>query len=400
MKEKTSRLFFIDAMRAWAILMMLQGHFIDGLLDPIFRNPESSVYTVWLYFRGITAPVFFTVSGFIFTYLLIRVPQKGLENPRVRKGVRRGLQLLLIGYLLRLNLFGLFKGEIYDGFYLVDVLHCIGLSILAIVGLYLLTVNKKKFVFPLILVSLTVLLFLFEPFYKQYAFGFLPQGLANYFTKVNGSVFTIIPWLGYTTIGATLALLFQRFRNFKYLYPAAIGLAALIGYGLVFQSSNMFINLYETTGIALFKMVQSNNFLFIRLGDVFFVFALFMVFRSLLKHPTILKIGSSTLTIYVVHFIILYGSFTGLGLYKFFHHDLSPVFAIPGALAFMVVCTYLSLQYVKHEAEIKANLASAFLLLKVYGATLQRKALASTKEVGIRLRPFLLRVIRVVRNSN
>ncbi len=398
MKEKSSRLFFIDAMRAWAILMMLQGHFIDGLLDPIFRDPENPVYTIWLYFRGITAPVFFTVSGFIFTYLLIKVPQKGLENPRVKKGVRRGLQLLLIGYLLRLNLFGLFQGEIYGGFYLVDVLHCIGLSILSIIGIYLLTTNKKRFVFPLVLVSTTVLLFLFEPLYKQFSFGFLPQGLANYFTKANGSVFTIIPWLGYTTIGATLALLFTRFRNFRYLYPTAIGLAALLGYGLVFQSSNLFINLYEATGISLFRMVQFNNYLFIRLGDVFLVFAVFMIFRSLLKHATILNIGSSTLTCYVVHFIVLYGSFTGLGLYKFFHHDLSPVFAIPGALAFMVLCTYLSLQYVKHEAEIKLNLNLALRQLKMQVISTVKMARPIARELKIRLRLLFQRLVRVKSN--
>ena len=129
MSAKNNRLFFIDTMRAWAILMMLQGHFIDGLLDPVFRDSSNTVYNVWLYFRGITAPVFFTVSGFIFTYLLIRVPENGMDNPRVAKGIRRGLQLLAIGYLLRLNLGGLLKGEIYNAFYLVDVLHCIGLSI-------------------------------------------------------------------------------------------------------------------------------------------------------------------------------------------------------------------------------------------------------------------------------
>ncbi len=133
MEPKTNRLYFIDAMRAWAILMMLQGHFVDGLLDTVFRDPESNVYTFWLYFRGITAPVFFTVSGFIFTYLLIRVPQYGFDNPRIKKGIRRGIQLLIIGYLLRLNLFGLFEGKLYDSFFLVDVIHCIGISILKII---------------------------------------------------------------------------------------------------------------------------------------------------------------------------------------------------------------------------------------------------------------------------
>ena len=85
MSNSKSRLFFLDAIRAWAILMMLQGHFIDGLLDNAFRDNSNMLFATWKYFRGITAPVFFTVSGFIFTFLLIRSPQTGWSNPRVKK---------------------------------------------------------------------------------------------------------------------------------------------------------------------------------------------------------------------------------------------------------------------------------------------------------------------------
>ena len=398
MSAKSTRLFFIDAMRAWAILMMLQGHFIDGLLDPIFRDSQNAVFSSWLYFRGITAPVFFTVSGFIFTYLLVRVPQKGFDNPRVKKGVRRGLQLLLIGYLLRLNLFGIFKGYLYDGFYLVDVLHCIGLSILCIIGVYLISINRKKFVFPLILVGITLLLFLFEPIYKQFAYGFLPDGISNYFTKANGSVFTIFPWLGYATIGGALAMLFTRFKNYRYLYTIAIGSAVALGYALIFQSSAFFLEMHTLTGIELFKMIQNNNYLFIRLGDVFLVFAVFMIFRSLLTNKTILKIGSSTLTIYVIHFVILYGSFTGLGLYKFFHHELSPALAISGAIVFMVLCTYLSLQYEKYEADIKLQIGQIFQSTKVHAIGLQKSLVPVYREIVPKVRLFLQRLVQGARN--
>ncbi|NKI32479.1 DUF1624 domain-containing protein [Muricauda sp. DJ-13] len=398
MKTQSNRLFFIDAMRAWAILMMLQGHFIDGLLEPSFRDSSNAAYNIWLYFRGITAPVFFTVSGFIFTYLLVRVPQIGFENPRVKKGIRRGLQLLLIGYLLRLNLFGLFKGEIYGAFFLVDVLHCIGLSILAIIGVYLFASKRKKFVFPLILVSITLLLFLFEPIYKQFNYGFLPVGIANYLNKVNGSVFTIIPWLGYATIGGALALLFKRFKDFKYLYPTAIIMALIIGSSLLFFSSPLFAWLYETSGLGLFNMIQSNNYLFIRLGDVFLVFAVFILVRSLLTNKTILKIGASTLTIYVVHFIILYGSFTGLGLYRFFHHELQPLIVIPGALLFMLACTGISLKYMKHEVEIKQQLTTAIQFGKEQLLWVYQNSLPLIKGLVHRLRILLQRLFGLIRN--
>jgi uncharacterized membrane protein len=393
MKAKSNRLFFIDAMRAWAILMMLQGHFIDGLLSPVFRNPENPVYSIWLYFRGITAPVFFTVSGFIFTYLLLRSTEQGRSNPRIKKGVKRGLQLLLIGYALRLNLWGLFKGEIYSGFYLVDVLHCIGLSILAIVGLYTLTTARKKFAFPLVLVATTLILFLFEPMYKEWSFSFLPMGIANFFTKVNGSVFTIIPWLGYTTLGAALSIFFVRFKDFKNLYPTAILGALTLGAFLIYFSSPLFLSLYEITSVELFFLIQSNNYLFIRLGDVFIVFAIFMLTRKYLTNSMLLKIGSSTLSIYVIHFMVLYGSFTGLGLYKFLHHELTPWSAVSGAVLFMFICTYLALQYNKNEVELKKKVINTIQFGKAQGYLASRRAIPIVREYANRIKMFLMRFL-------
>ncbi|WP_425237221.1 heparan-alpha-glucosaminide N-acetyltransferase domain-containing protein [Ulvibacterium sp.] len=394
MEKKSARLYFIDAMRAWAILMMLQGHFVDGLLDMGYRDNSVEGYTIWKYFRGITAPVFFTVSGFIFTYLFIRAPQKGFDNPRIRKGIKRGLQLLLIGYLLRLNLSGLLQGQIYDTFYLVDVLHCIGLSLLGIVGIYLLTYNRKRWLFPVTLVAISFLLFLFEPFYKQFTYSFLPDALSNYFTKTNGSVFTIFPWFGYAAFGGFLSLLFTRFKDFKYLYPVAIVAATVFGISLIFYSSDLFLFISKLTEIQLFADIYFNNYLFIRLGDVFLVFAVFMLFRSFLTHNALIKIGQSTLSIYVIHFIILYGSFTGLGLYRFFHHSLTPQVVIPSALIFMGICTYTALLYERHKATLKPNLllAAGYVRTKV-----EPSYLNASKLVRVSL-GRLLRLFGLVKN--
>jgi uncharacterized membrane protein len=373
-ENNKARLYFIDAMRAWAILMMLQGHFIDGLLDNAFRDDQNMAFSVWKYFRGITAPVFFTVSGFIFTFLLIRGENNGLENPRVKKGIKRGLELLFIGYLLRLNLFGLLGGEIYDSFYLVDVLHCIGLSILGIIGLYLLTQKSRKFVLPITFIGITILLFLFEPFYKQASFSYLPQAIANYITKANGSVFTILPWFGYASFGAFLSIVFTKFKSAKYLYPVAISLSAIAGLTLMFYSSGWFLALANNTGVELFGKVFSNNYLFMRLGDVLVVFAIFMSIRGLLKNPTLLKIGQSTLSIYIIHFMILYGSLTGLGLYRFLDHALHPIVAVPGAVAFMVICSYSALKYETHKEYLKsvlnAGLKSTLVTMELVTASL------------------------------
>ncbi|MBU2997536.1 DUF1624 domain-containing protein [Cellulophaga baltica] len=359
MISKSNRLYFVDAMRAWAILMMLQGHFIDGLLSNTFRDSSNIFYNIWLYFRGITAPVFFTVSGFIFTYLLIKGDKVGFENPRVTKGIKRGLQLIFIGYLLRLNFWGLLFGHIYKSFYFVDVLHCIGFSILGIISLYIISKNRK-ILFPVLLIGITILLFIFEPNYKNWSYGILPDTLANYFTKSNGSVFTIFPWFGYATCGSFLAVLFNKFKNFKYLYPTAIVTSITLGLMLIFQSSKIFLFLAQQTKFQVFADIFFNNYLFIRLGDVFLVFAVFMLVRKLFTNKTLLKIGQSTLSIYVIHYILLYGSFTGIGLYFFLNHSLSPLLTISGALLFMFSCTFFALKYETYKITIKA-----FIRLKV-----------------------------------
>ena len=394
MSNSKSRLFFLDAIRAWAILMMLQGHFVDGLLDNAFRDNSNFLFNTWKYFRGITAPVFFTVSGFIFTFLLIKSPQTGWDNPRVKKGLKRGLELLAIGYLLRMNLFGIFKGEIYDSFYLVDVLHCIGLSLLFITGFYLLTFAKQKWIFPTILLSTTFLLFLFEPTYKASSFEYLPQFIANYLSKSNGSVFTIIPWLGYATIGSFMSVLFSKYQSNKNLYTYTVPIYILIGSVLILLSSDFFYFIYEVTGVQLFQSIFNNNYLFIRLGDVLIVFSIFIILRKFLMNSTWLKIGQSTLSIYIIHFIILYGSFTGIGLYRFFHHSLNPWLAIFGAILFMIASTFLALKYESHKAEIKSGVISFLFATRMY---LEQAALIAF-EIARTLTEKLLRVLGLIKN--
>ncbi len=374
MKQQYFRLYFIDVMRAFAIIMMLQGHFIDGLLDPVYRDNDNVVFSTWKYFRGITAPVFFTVAGFIFMYLLIKQETPpGWKNPRVQKGIRRGIMLIGLGYLLRLNFSGLFAGRIYKSFYMVDVLQCIGLSILLLIGIYLFSYKRKKYLMRTVLFFCSLSIFLLAPLYSGMSFGFLPKLLANYFTKVNGSVFTIIPWFGYAAFGAFAAVYFYRYRAYKYLYTYAIGISLVGGLILMYLSSPFFMNLYRLSGVELALRIVENNYLFIRLGNVLLFFVFFMLLRNSITSKTIRTVGKNTLSIYVIHFIILYGSFTGLGLYKFFKYSLSPYIVIPGALIFIIVVSYLSFMYnrLKPAAKEKVTILQHESLL--FGTVVSRQ---------------------------
>src|SRR5688500_1782193 len=97
------RLKFIDLARSVAILMRLQGHFIDvTLAEPYRHNP---LHSFWQHFRGLAAPMFFASTGLIFVFLLSGNSGPSLlALPRVRKGFVRAAELLFWGYLLQFNL--------------------------------------------------------------------------------------------------------------------------------------------------------------------------------------------------------------------------------------------------------------------------------------------------------
>ncbi len=335
--KKNDRLYFIDAIRAWAIVMMLQGHFVTALLADVYRDNGNLFFSIWSYFRGVTAPLFFTVSGFIFTFLLVRQYDQGLANPRVKKGIKRGVQLMAIGYLLQIRFAMVFKGGINDSYDIVHVLQCLGLSIILIVLVYLVSFKFKRAVFSLLLCSMTILLFIFKSSYEQWDYSFIPEFFSNYFTKANGSVFTIVPWFGFASFGGFLAVVFSNNHAKPNFYRNAIITIVCTGFILVANSYEIIRDLKELTGLQFFKDTLQNTYLFARLGVILFVFAFFVLFRQYFKSKLLLKIGQKTLPIYVLHSIMLYGSITGFGLSRFFYHSLSPTSVILGVTFFVVL---------------------------------------------------------------
>ena len=368
MKQTTSRLIFIDIIRAFAICMMLEGHFIDGLLAPEYRDENNLFYATWHYIRGMTAPVFFTVSGFIFTYLLIKEqnPAKmGWNHVRVQKGVRRGINLIIIAYLLRANILNLFTPGYTDmNVRRVDVLHCIGLSLLFLIAFYLLTYRRKnRLRMSIMLLGTTFVAFFFEPIYSHLTYEYLPMALANYFTKENGSVFTIFPWFGYASLGGFMGFLFYKNRENPHLYRNMIIWYILLGVILITFPYWMG-KIADTLQIHSLQLIAHGDYLIKRIGNVLLFFALFMILRHVITSPTLQKIGQNTLSIYVIHYIILYGSFTGMGLYRYFHDQLTPWQAIIGAILFVIVTILITFLYMRKEAIIDEKID--FIKAKIY----------------------------------
>lgn len=344
--SKKNRIIFIDLLRAFAVLQMVQGHTTDVLLSHEYRSFEYPIYAVWLFMRGMTAPIFLFTAGTVFTYLFRLSKEPFENNPRVAKGLKRVLLLICLGYLLRFPTptiidFSSVTAQQIKIFLSVDVLHLISISLLLVIGLAYL--SEKIFKSDYWVYGITAILFFtIDPLSHIIDWkNFLPIPLANYFTRDYGSLFPLIPWSGYVIGGAVLGsylaknpLVFKS-SNFSIMIGA-------IGLSLIFTS---------LFGDYLEKIYYSNSrawgsgysIIFLRLGFVLSLTSLVALIS--IKIETIPKffilVGRNTLLIYVVHLLILYGSAWNPSINMVFGKSLSGWVTFLSALAMLLLMTGL-----------------------------------------------------------
>jgi len=332
---KRPRLKFIDMARSIAILLMLEGHFIHDSLDPAYIDPNNNVYATWLFIRGFTSAIFLTVTGLIFVYLLLMDRHESFtKNVRVRKGAVRAIELVFWGYLLQPNAF--------------HVLQCIGVGlamILLIFGIYK-WIKKIPLWIYFLLAGMTLFFFGME-------LNRLPPGTpwpenAPYFIQnmfhgpPSRAIFPIVPNMGYTMIGAMIGCWLHDFSKhvqrwrFAFIF-IIIGVICFFFADEVLLTVDYFVS--KVVGDIKFKNVTMNWIMY-KVGMVFMVLGLLMIVEKLIgnvKQNLFLKVGQNTLSIYIVHMIILYGAITGIGLNRLFGQQLTPYEAALGALLFIIL---------------------------------------------------------------
>ncbi len=374
------RLKFIDMARSLAILLMLEGHFIEHtfknfkpLIAQIKETGTSGylLFDWWYFIKGFTAPLFFTVTGVVFVYLLARNKDAGFRrNPRVHKGFQRAAELLLWGYLLQLNLRYIENTFNHESiwFFAFHVLQSIGVGIFALLvifGLY-----KLFKIGPLYLYYFLAgtFIFCFYPIIKEIPAGtYVPKNAPQIIQNmIRGpySVFPFIPWLAFTMYGGMVGALTIRFQGHvkKFWYPIMYITTGVL-LNMFGRNIGLFLDdVLEFIGLDLHLV--ANSWLYGRLGQVFIALGTFMLIDKLfhVKAELFLKVGQNTLSIYILHVIILYGGIFGYGIKDVFKHNLSGWEAVLGAVIFIAVFV-LFIKYLDFFNMIK-NKTLVFLRVK------------------------------------
>ena len=345
--EKKQRIIFIDLLRAFAVLQMVQGHTVDVLLANEFRTYESLSYSIWHFMRGMTAPIFMFTSGTVFTYLFRLVDEPFEKNPRVVKGFKRFLLLLSIGYLLRFPTLNPFNFQYItesqlNVFYTVDVLHLIGFGLLFIMIFAFISEKIKLGDTATFLLAALIFILPTPVFNKIDWLMYLPKPFANYFYQGAGSLFPLFPWVGYMLIGAILGSKLAKnptiFRTTSFSLKTI--LSGLIILGLVY--------LYNFISFSNFNIqFDSYNYQTIafRIGFVLTLTGVVsLISQSIHSIPHVLiLVGRNTLLIYVVHLLILYGSVINPGVKIIWGNKLNPELTILIAITMITLMVLMVL---------------------------------------------------------
>ncbi|MBP1683409.1 MAG: Acyltransferase domain protein [Ignavibacteriaceae bacterium] len=211
MKEKV-RYTFIDLLRGWAILIMIEVHVFNAFLLPELR--QTGWFDILTFINGLVAPAFLFVSGFAFQVSSSSRldDMRKLKLPFWKK-LWRYFSIILIGYALHLPFYSLSKvlnrstTEQLQAFFAVDVLQCIGVGLLILFIIRLLIDSDKIYHFTLIALALFVMVI--SPFFWKLEFtNYFHYLFANYFNRINGSLFPIFPWINFILVGAIFAKYF------------------------------------------------------------------------------------------------------------------------------------------------------------------------------------------------
>jgi len=329
-------------MRAFAVLMMVQGHTVDVLLSNDYRTPDSPFFAVWFFMRGMTAPIFMFTAGTVFIYLFRLINEPFNNNPRVFKGIKRFMLLVGLGYFLRYPTssiidFSEVSQKSWNIFLAVDVLQLIGVGILLLI-ICAFIAEKMKVSDYIIFSAAGIAFFLLYPVAESINWiNFLPQFFSSYFYTGTGSLFPLFPWAGYLLCGGVLGSYLAK--NPEVFRSPVFSLKLLVT-GTIFICSSFFS--YSAEEFIYGKHAADNlmiGTILLRIGFVLILNGVISFISLEIDYipRLIILIGRNTLLIYVVHLIILYGSAWSPGLSQLFAKSFSVWNTIGTALTMILL---------------------------------------------------------------
>jgi len=302
------RLRYLDLLRGWSVLFMFEAHAYHAWCSP--EAKQTAYYINSRYFAGLAAPLFLFLAGMSFVLMENSYRRKGISAAAIRdRLLRRGLWIFVAAFLFRMQSFVLQgRGAKALGILRVDILNCIGLSLLAISAV--LIIVRERYRLPvLVLLALSVALFA-PPLYDVDLQGDVPWIIAQYINgRAPASLFPIFPWFAFAFAGAAAGVPLLASRRdvateSRFVWVATGVSVAAIGIGLFMQWVPYQFYRHQEFWLT------SPQWVLIRLGAIGILMGACYLWRRWRREPrfsVIEQLGKHSLLMYWVHVELVYG---------------------------------------------------------------------------------------------
>jgi len=342
-----NRVIFLDLLRAAAILLLIFTVNYEHTLAPENRHGGSVILQAWVYLNSVTIPFFIFTSGTLFMYLYKTQERPFRENEMVRRGLKRGFTLLVIGYALQLPWYRWiavgsdFVPAGWDSFYYVEILQVLGISMLLMVLLLYITEKLKLKNWQTFSIAGLILLASGLIFEHSGIAHEMPPALKAWFTQVGGSKFPLFHFGFYFLVGNCTGCFiynhptaFDSVNNARMLLVAGVGLIAASLLGELIMNSlgvddrianKIVIKVFRKSGLIILGIIaviraaiklKENPKVFILLARntlLLYVVNVLLIERTPLRHyfmnvysPLESLIMAAGMTAFMVVFVIVY----------------------------------------------------------------------------------------------
>lgn len=306
---------YIDWLRGFAVLLMIEWHVVDA-----WTTTESRVgggYTTLALLGGFAAPLFLFLAGVAIPFAAASHQRKSGLAPGSREAVRaaawalqkRGWQVVLIAHLFRFhsylwNLWGRF-----DSVFKPDILNILGLGLVAAAWCWgRSAVPSRRMAWLLVPAGIILLV---SPLAQEWSWPTLLHLRLEAYIRPNGwGQFALLPWVAFVFVGAAIGEWIaqprrvedeQRFHGRLALGGAALIIAGIVAY---FVPSPFTPSDFWTT---------SASFFLIRTGVMTMALSgawLWMSRSRANRWSPVVLLGQTSLFVYLVHLELAYGLFS------------------------------------------------------------------------------------------
>src|SRR5579875_1135161 len=235
------RLAFIDWVRGFAALVMLQGHVFDSFTRTDLR--DKGPFILSQFFGGLPPAIFLFLTGITFAFLMdSQERQGGTAWQRVKAALKRSRYLFLLAFLFRIQLyvFG-FPTSPASQLLRVDILNCMGMAMLILAPMAVFTTMERIRLCTVLGIVIAGL----SPVVSQIDGNYIPSLIRNYFFP-SYQFFGFFPWASFLAFGMVAGSVIRVVkredlgRAMLWFLGIGIGLAVL-----AHELSNMPYSIYQ-----------------------------------------------------------------------------------------------------------------------------------------------------------